>query len=573
MKGAFGIEVIRNGRKLKLDVNNRVLKSGLDFQYKYSVDNNSDSIITHLMFGGAHSTVDISTTGMSDTPLVAIPYIDYITPDFEDEDADIFINKLVFKLEATESMVIKQLATGRINTTSTNDGGTVQTYDYFSLANILDSNNEPTELVIYPGDIVTITYSITFMMESGLGSYTRIRREDIPWNIVRANPNWQLCGILRKIEIIKAVMWEYWGLEFTPQLRSQDINVQSNVNIARNVTIWWNLNNEPKANIEANPTKYKRYIDIGGTVPNWSIANGLYFANNNGIDYLISYTNWVHQLGNVSLDMFHPDGVGKDVQPEIISFTKEFVTNPITATNSYYEFVLKSTPLSVVYIIHGDNIINFNMIGGGVDLQYGSKLYTDANGILKVRFDRNTYIDNNFKGDPIRAIVFTRLGSAISAPLQIPFPEPKIIGYYRGVEFTPDYDNLIPKISIEGFTNVNNNSSNFYVKLLKQDETWQGSEYDTFNYINGANNRLVFQSPNWINKPVDDGTWVLHIKATPEDMLSYEIPLINPVPYPTNPTATTTIVGGSYSSAGIPDNLFHNLTGDRIVAKVNIKKL
>lgn len=202
MKGEFDIKIVRNGRVLKHNFNNRILRSGLDFQRKYSVNNTEDSIITHLMLGTAHSEITANTTDMAIAPVAAVPYIDYIKPDFLDTTASIHKNVLVFKYEPQSTVTIKQLATGRKNTTDI--GGVISsTYDYFSLANVME-DGEKGEIVLFGGDSLTVTYTLSVNTATETGSADGLTEEQVAWNLLRANHNWHLAGFNRRMQVSKA---------------------------------------------------------------------------------------------------------------------------------------------------------------------------------------------------------------------------------------------------------------------------------------------------------------------------------------------------------------------------------
>lgn len=351
MKGAFGIEVVRNGRKLKLNFNNRILTSGLDFQNNFSVTNNADSIITDLFFGSTHGVIDASTTGMAVAPIAAVPYTDYITPDFSDVQAEFFLNRLVFRYEPQSTMVIRQVGTGRKEIT--NIGGVESTkYHYFSLANLVDAEGKLSELTVYQGDIITVTYDLTIFNYVNFGDYN-FNNSDIVWNMVRANPNWQLSGLNRKIEVAKLAMWDLWGQQFEPFIKSNVVQ-SPNPNatyyqyqrklLTRTISVAYKVGNMSADQLKADP-KYKKYISMAGPLPYWTNTNDIWYGTTNGVNYFETYTGTMACVMGVERGLFDPEGKYPDIKPVIADFQQSIGWGTY---NSSVKVSAKVTPFATV---------------------------------------------------------------------------------------------------------------------------------------------------------------------------------------------------------------------------------
>lgn len=420
MKGAFGIEVVRNGRKLKLNFNNRILTSGLDFQNNFSVNNNTDSIITDLFFGSSHSPViDASTVGMATPPIASTPYTDYITPDFSDEKAEFFLNRLVFRFEPTSTMTIRQVGTGRKEVT--NIGGVESTkYYYFSLANLVDEDGKLTELTVYQGDIITVTYDVTFFNYVDFGSYT-FGNTDIIWNMVRANPNWQLSGLKRKIEVAKLAMWDLWGKQFEPFIKSNTIGTTNSNQtyyqylrrlFVRNITVAFKVGDVTKAELEADP-KYKKYISMAGPLPYWNTVNGIYYYTTNGVNHYETYTGIMTKVMGDERKVFDPEGKYPDVKPVIADLTQSISWGQY---NSTVRVSAKVTPFALVTFTWKGKIKSVYHNGGNRTM-FG---YADKSGYWHANLPIAEYMGStpaqDAFGQPFIITAYNDAGTAKSAP-------------------------------------------------------------------------------------------------------------------------------------------------------------
>ena len=212
--GNWKLELKRNGRIIKLAFSNLILNDAVNFNFAYAVNNEHDSIITHMFLGSTHGVVKPTDTTMSGgLPFAAVPYTDYIKPNFDNPLATIFENELVFKYTPTETVVIRQIATGRITNPTT------PTYRYFSVANLKDENGEPTELEVKPGDILTFRYVLTMVghfMEFDAGFYSQAMLTKADFNnLMKANPNWGLAGIQRHLNILAPLVSDHLGVAVT----------------------------------------------------------------------------------------------------------------------------------------------------------------------------------------------------------------------------------------------------------------------------------------------------------------------------------------------------------------------
>lgn len=365
MKGAFEIEVVRGGRRLNLDFDNRILKSGIDFQYNFSVNNTTDSIVTDLFIGGTHSVIDENTTGMSINPLTVVKYSDYITPDFSDETAELFTNSLVFRFEPETTMVIRQLGTGRKDVI--NIGGVdSDKYSYFSLANLRDAQGNLAELTVYQGDVITITYTVTIFNYVNFGDYN-FGNKDIVWNMLRANPNWQLCGFARKMQLAKVALSELWGATFEPFIISNTVG-ETNSNQTyyqylrllntRNITVGWNVGALTAADLT--DPKYKKYISMAGPLPYWQINYSLYYGTKNGVNYTESYTGTMARVANTELKVFDPENKYPVPKPTITEFSQNISWGQY---QSSIKISAKVTPFSAVMFTYKGKIYPLNHNG------------------------------------------------------------------------------------------------------------------------------------------------------------------------------------------------------------------
>lgn len=474
MKGAFGIEVIRNGRKLKLNFNNRILKSGLDFQYLFSVNNNTDSIITDLFIGSTHSTITAETTGMPVAPIASTTYTDYETPDFSDETAEYFLNRLVFRFKPQTTMVVRQLGTGR--KTTTNIGGIEShKYDYFSLANLVDKEGNLTELTLYQGDVMTITYDVTIYNYINYGGYD-FKNNDILWNMVRANPNWQLSGFARKVEVAKLALWDLWGKEFEPFVVKNEIyypgsnetyySYSKDLSI-RNITMGWKVGAMTKEDLLAD-AKYKKYISMAGPLPYWTTNFDIWYYTENSVNYMTTASGTMARVMGIERDSFDPYKRFNDVKPVIENVQQDVSWGQY---NSKIRISAKITPFAAVYITYKNKLYTAEHNGG--DSSTSMFGYANKNGdwyamIPMSNFLGATEAQDTFGGEfTITAI--NDAGSARSAPY-------KMIGQRRGIR--PHIYNKQPNSEgVEGFiwvmvyshyTNYNNETVITY-KVVSND--------------------------------------------------------------------------------------------------------
>lgn len=206
--GKWKIILKRNGRIVNLAFTNLILNDAINFNFGYSVNNASDSIVTHMFLGSAHGEIKPTDTAMSSIPYAAVPYSDYIKPNYDNVAANIYEHSLVFTYNPTETHTIRQIGTGRIN---------AGVNRYFSVANLVDENGERVALEVKPGDVLTFTYVLTMignLIDSSVGSmYERslLTKASLN-NLLKANPNWGLAGLQRQIDVLAPIVSEYLGV-------------------------------------------------------------------------------------------------------------------------------------------------------------------------------------------------------------------------------------------------------------------------------------------------------------------------------------------------------------------------
>lgn len=210
--GKWKIQLKRNGRYIDLGFSNLILNDGLNFNFDYSVNNTTDSIITHMFLGATHGDVKATDTTMASVPIAAVGYTDYIKPNYDNPLASIYENTLVFKYYPTETVTIRQLGTGRVTGANTRR--------FFSIANILDENGERAALELKPGDELTFTYVLTIIGhflegDHGFYDYAMASKSDFN-NVLKANPNWSLAGYQRQLNSISTLVSEHLGVPVTP---------------------------------------------------------------------------------------------------------------------------------------------------------------------------------------------------------------------------------------------------------------------------------------------------------------------------------------------------------------------
>lgn len=531
MKGAFGIEVVRNGRKLRLDFNNRILTSGLDFQNNFSVTNNTDSIITDLFFGSNHGVIDASTTGMAAAPIAAVPYIDYITPDFSDETAEFFLNRLVFRYEPRSTMVIRQIGTGRKEIT--NIGGVESTkYHYFSLANLIDSEGKLTELTVYQGDIITVTYDLTIFNYVNLGDYD-FRNKDIVWNMVRANPNWQLSGLNRKIEVAKLAMWDLWGQQFEPFIKSNTIGTTNSNQtyyqylrrlFVRNITVAFKVGDMTVDQLRADP-KYKKYISMAGPLPYWTSTDDIRYYTVNGVNYFETYTGIMSKVMGTERQLFDPENKYPDVKP-VISDVKQSIS-----WGQYTSSILvsaKVTPFATVTFTWQGKIRAVNHNGGNKDM-FG---YADKSGYWYALLPITEFIDklpeNDGFGKNFIITAYNDAGITKSAPTAL-------IGGRYGLNLwissktkKTDTQRGIITVTAQSYQTPSNGTS-LIVRITKIDDKSQvvysaNQIQNTYQYYpdNGYFNSSFNIYLDDVMVDVFDGTYCVYIES---NGLFYELPI------------------------------------------------
>ena len=333
MIGSFELKLKRNGRYIQLAFNNRVLTRGLSFHYDYKVNNANDSIISHLFLTGVHGAIDDSTNNSNISEAVGqAAYIDYIKPDFNNTANNLWVNTLVFRFIPTETVTVRQVGTG----TLTPQGNP----DYFSLANLVDGDGNNTELTLYPNDVLTVTYKVTFVtMQTATDT-------SIDWNILRSNPNWHLCGLGRRVQVIEPLMklyynkpnWTldpvYWGDEYTGPGW-----------VYRNITTAWDTKGETFTE-----EIYNNFISISGVMPRW-INQTIGRVNQTRLRH--THRAEVRDIAAYMAN-FNPVNMPEDPVPVVTDLRYEWTTPVFSATNGnptrklYLKF--KSSPLALVIV-------------------------------------------------------------------------------------------------------------------------------------------------------------------------------------------------------------------------------
>ncbi len=555
MKGAFGIEVVRNGRKLKLNFNNRILTSGLEFQNNFSVTNNADSIITDLFFGNSHSVIDASTTGMSTAPIAAVPYTDYITPDFSDERAEFFLNRLVFRYEPQSTMVIRQVGTGRKEIT--NIGGVESTkYHYFSLANLVDVEGKLTELTVYQGDIITVTYDLTVFNYVEFGSYD-FRNSDIVWNMVRANPNWQLSGLNRKVEVAKLAMWDLWGQQFEPFIKSNVVQpLNSNGTyyqyhrklITRSIIVAYKVGNMTVDQLRADP-KYKKYISMAGPLPYWNTTSDIWYATINGVNHFETQTGTMSCVMGAERRLFDPENKYPDTKPVIDDVQQTIGWGNF---NSSVKISAKVTPFSTVSFTWQGKIKAMYHNGMAERAMFG---YADKTGYWSATMPISEFLASSSANDPVNPTFYITAynDAGMIKSAVIPF-----IGKRYGLN--PRISNIVkPKegvigkltVFVQSLSTPTNGGTTMNVKVVKTaDKSTVVYERNKIQTSGTVYNDSYFTnafdiSQNDLTNGVDmfDGTYSVYIES---NGLFYDLPIRTEEFAPSPTIVNATVAGPKY---------------------------
>lgn len=210
-EGKWKIQLKRNGRIVELDFNNLILNDAINFNFDYKVSNTTGSIITHMFLSTAHSDVSATDTTMGGVVIAKLPYIDYIKPNYDNANSNVSEHTLVFKYNPTETVVVRQIGTGRPTSGENNR--------FFSIANIVDTQGERAELTLKPGDELTLTYVLTIighMLEEERNGYADIMKSKAALNnLMKANPNWGLAGFQRQLDVMVPLITEHLGTAVT----------------------------------------------------------------------------------------------------------------------------------------------------------------------------------------------------------------------------------------------------------------------------------------------------------------------------------------------------------------------
>lgn len=563
MKGAFNIEIRRNGKLLKHNFNNRILKSGLEFQEKYSVNNSTDSIITHLLLGSVHSDVNASTTAMTTTPVAAVPYIDYIKPDFLDEKSSLFKNELVFKFEPTETIIVKQLATGRKNVTVIGGIESVS-YDYFSLANVLE-NGELGEIKLYPGDSLTITY--TLLVNIAVNFSKTYAAADVAWNILKANPNWHLCGFNRRMQVAKETLVSYWEVELNPWVYEKNLSVNTNVARYFYSRIMWQLPTGMTREQAVANERLKRTLDFGGAVPIWNNNGGPHIYDIGGKLSMEGTTSSLYQSSPINeLDRYYiTDLIGKEL-PVVSNITSQLLPAKVKPPVA---LVIKTSPLSMVLIKSGNTVLKSTQsteYGFGT----GNMGRSDKFGNYKFILSQSeaTLLD---KTKPITAIVINHTGYVESEPFYLELPKYNCYGKLNKAQYLPDgkFD-LTIEISAWDWDSPTDWRPQYVTDVSLEREgsekivrwTQQGSYGpDTYSPALVMNVKLTPE------EDVDflDGSWKVVIKSRFISTVSYEIPLeksvvTTPNNFFTNGNGYPLVTSPNTRTSGIGEIAYSKLT-------------
>lgn len=413
MKGEFDIKIKRNGRYLNHSFNNRILRSGLDFQQKYSVDNTEDCIITHLLIGTVHSEITSATTGMDIPPVAAVRYVDYIKPEFDDTSASMFKNTLVFTYEPTETVVIKQLGTGRKNV-SVIGGIESVSYDYFSLANV-KNGNDLGEIVLYRGDSLTVTYTLT--VNTATESTSTFNRNEVIWSVLRSNRNWQLCGNARRLKIAKDTLNDYWELQLTPWYYDTTTGTNNSSTLAGYWRIMWQLpDGMTREEAQAN-AKLKRTMDVNNALPQWndlSAGSTPSIYSINGKLHLegASSTFW-QSLPITQLDKYYLLEKHNGDMAYVDSVDTHVIWDKI---DSKIAIRAKGSPFAIVIVSLGSTVIQ-----GLTDIGYGkgNMMFSDKRGEFKMALTPAQYRDLD-RSKNLTITYLTQSGWSASAPYQLP---------------------------------------------------------------------------------------------------------------------------------------------------------
>ena len=530
MKGEFDIKIVRNGRVLKHNFNNRILRSGLDFQRKYSVNNTEDSIITHLMLGTVHSEITANTTDMAIAPVAAVPYVDYIKPDFLDTSASIHKNSLVFRYEPESTVVIKQLATGRKNTT--NIGGVISsTYDYFSLANVM-SDNQLGEIVLYGGDSLTITYTLTINTATETGGADNLTEEQVAWNLLRANHNWHLAGFNRRMQVAKETLWEYWEMPLIPWVYETTTGTNTPYSKGDYSRVMWQLPDNITVDVAKVNKKLLRSMDFGGPLPKWhNYDNGggdVTFYNINGKYHKEGTTSASYQSIPVAfLDKYYLVEKHNGDAPFVESITSRINWNKVSSTIS---LIAKGSPFAVVLVTLGNKVLKAN-----TDIGYGQGNlgYSDKSGEFRMAFSMSEYTALD-KTKPITVTYLTPSGWTNSNFYTLPTYQNGVFAKLTKLQYTSQTElSFSLTLSVLYPTYVYNSTSTAIVNGYLYQEgkdpltesVWSFTAKNIGNttyttYDNIANGKVT------VEDGVDylDGTWKFHITYT-GTTVSYELGL------------------------------------------------
>jgi hypothetical protein len=530
MKGEFDIKIVRNGRELKHNFNNRILRSGLDFQRKYSVNNTEDSIITHLMFGAVHSEITAATVAMPLAPVDAVPYVDYIKPDFLDTSASIHKNVLVFKYEPQSTVTIRQLATGRKNTTDI--GGIISsTYDYFSLANIME-NGELSEIVLFGGDSLTVTYTLTVNTATETGSADNLTEEQVAWNLLRANHNWHLAGFNRRMQVAKETLWEYWEMPLVPWIYETNSTVNTEYSKGDYSQVMWQLPDNITTDIAKVNKKLLRTMDFGGPLPKWhNYDNGggdVTFYNINGKYHKEGTTSASYQSIPVAfLDKYYLVEKHNGDAPFVESITSRVNWNKVSSTIS---LIAKGSPFAIVLVTLGNKVLKAN-----TDIGYGQGNlgYSDKSGEFRMTFSMSEYTALD-KTKPITVTYLTPSGWTNSNFYTLPTYQNGVFAKLTKLQYTSQTElSFSLTLSVLYPTYVYNGTSTAIVNGYLYQEgkdpltesVWSFTAKDIGNtsytpYDNIANGKVI------VEDGVDylDGTWKFHITYT-GTTVSYELGL------------------------------------------------
>ena len=527
MKGAFNIEIRRNGRLLKHNFNNRILKSGLEFQEKYSVSNATDSIITHLLIGGTHSDVTATTIAMDSTPIAAVPYIDYIKPDFLDEASSMFKNELVFKFEPTETIIIKQLATGRKNVTVIGGIDSVS-YDYFSLANVM-ANEELSEIKLYPGDSLTITYTLLINTATTFSKSNDNNSANYAWNLLRVNRNWHLCGFNRRLQIAKETLNSYWELELTPWVYEKNLTVNTNEARYFYSRVMWQLPEGLTREVAKTNLRLRRSLDFAGAFPIWhnGVGEPSIYTINGKLHFEGTTASLYHASPVNSLYKYYiADVVGKESAKvgTLSSQIKWSAANPLVILE------VKGSPLSLVIIKHGNKVIKTDQ---NSDYGYGLGNIGRSNkaGMYRFAMTRNTASLFDL-AIPFTATFINLNNYVESAPFYLTLPTHNGWGTFTKAQYNPNGEFAVGlRLCAWNWDNAAAYRPDVYLTAEFKREGADGEvAWSKSAYMYASNNTdLVynFTLPTDEERDYLDGSWKLVVKSpmSTKSTVSYELPL------------------------------------------------